>query len=111
MCEVYLQVLQDQYPKFQEMGINWVAITTDDPQKVREFRDKLKLSFPMLLDSDGKVAHQYGTFWYEKKGYPQPAVYVVRHNRKLEFQGLVSGPSARPPVSDVLRLIKWSHGQ
>ena len=95
--------MQEQYSKFQEISVNWIAITTDDPQKVLEMRNNLGItSFPVLLDPEGKVAHQYGTIWWEERGCSQPAVYVVRHNRKLEFQGMVSGPRGRPPVDDIL---------
>jgi len=59
----YIQALYDKWPKDK---VALFAITTrEDPQTVSEFISKNGLSFPVLLDIEGKVDAQY-----HPEGYP-----------------------------------------
>ena len=51
------------YRKLRSEGFELLAISVDDsPETVREFRDRLRLSFPILMDSKQEVAELYQAF-------------------------------------------------
>jgi cytochrome c biogenesis protein CcmG/thiol:disulfide interchange protein DsbE len=64
-CVNEMQLLNDiaqEHPNdLQVIGIN----VEEDLNLVRQFQEKLAIQFPVLLDSDGKVADQF-----QIKGYP-----------------------------------------
>jgi len=45
-----------------------VAVSPDRPSTLAKFKEKFKLPFTLLSDSDHKVAEAYGT-WVEKSMY------------------------------------------
>jgi len=51
---------RDGIEQFGELGVAVVAISRDDADSHRRFRDKYELPFVLLTDPDMKVAGQYG---------------------------------------------------
>ncbi len=99
--------MQARYSEFQELGTNWVAITSDKLENLRRMADRHRFSFKLLSDQGGKVADGYGVLWAERKGIPhnEPGVFVVRSDGTLIFLSIISGPWGRPPVGDVLKVV------
>ena len=55
--------MQRLYDALQGSGFELLAISVDDgPGPVEDFRSRLGLRFPILLDADQRVAHAYQTF-------------------------------------------------
>jgi len=46
----------EKYPGLQILGIN----VQEPADRIRPFAEKAKILYPILLDQDGEVAHQYG---------------------------------------------------
>jgi peroxiredoxin Q/BCP len=51
---------RDLATEFAAVGANRVGISTDAVQKQAQFADKEKFDYPLLSDSDGTVATQFG---------------------------------------------------
>ena len=98
--------MQEKYQEFQEIGINWVAITSDKMENLRKMADRCRFSFPLLSDPEGRVARNYGVIWDGERGHNDPGVFVVRFDGPLTYQGIISGPRGRPPVGDVLTVVR-----
>ena len=50
---------RDDLPKLEKLGAKVVGISVDDGRSHAEFAKKYHLPFPLLSDTDGKVAQQY----------------------------------------------------
>jgi peroxiredoxin Q/BCP len=68
---------RDNYQALQEAGYDLVGISPDAPTKNARFRQKEGLNFPLLSDTDHKVADQFGA-WGAKKLYGKESVGLIR---------------------------------
>lgn len=63
-----------------------IGISPDEPAKLREFRDKHGLPFPLLSDPDHKVLEAYGA-WGEKSLYGKTVTGVIRSTVVVDGHG------------------------
>ncbi|MDH4134771.1 MAG: peroxiredoxin [Gammaproteobacteria bacterium] len=52
---------RDDLPALRALGVAILGISTDDTQSHARFAEKFKLPFPLLSDTDGRVAKSYGS--------------------------------------------------
>ena len=94
--ETDLRNLQEAHDRFQEQGFTVVAVNVEDQrQEVVQFVDKLALSFPVLLDPDGKIADQY-----QITGFPTGFL--------LDKSGIVDSSTIGELTADVLEPFLYS---
>lgn len=79
-CRMEMPVIEQIYKELAGEGLVVLAVNVaEEPDQVRSFLDKNGYTFPVLLDTDGSVATQYGA-----SGIPTSVVInreglVVRH--------------------------------
>ena len=63
-CVKEMPSFENLYRRFRSQGMTILAVSLDkgDSTKVKEFSDKHKLSFPILLDTEGVVEKLYPSF-------------------------------------------------
>ena len=63
-CVKEMPSFENLYRRFRSQGMTILAVSLDkgDVDKVKEFSDKHKLSFPILLDSEGVAEKLYPSF-------------------------------------------------
>ena len=66
---------RDQYAKVTEQGAQVVAISADDAETLKKFKESLAAPFIFASDPGGKVAAQYGGVTPE--GMAKRATFVV----------------------------------
>lgn len=54
---------RDDYLAAKKLGVEILGVSVDSPESHTKFSDKYSLPFPLLADTDGKVARQYGALW------------------------------------------------
>jgi thiol-disulfide isomerase/thioredoxin len=60
-CRAEMPSMEILYQRFKERGLEILAVNIEeDAETVASFMDQLHLSFPALLDLDGKIAGSYG---------------------------------------------------
>lgn len=59
-CNLELRALQEALPDIHELGASLVAISPETPDNSLSTREKNKLGFEVLSDSDNEVARAYG---------------------------------------------------
>jgi len=115
-CEDEMPAMQRLYGVLQGEDFELLAISTDDHvEPVSEFRERLSLSFPILLDPDHRVAKLYQTYRFPEsflvdrdgqvvERYVGPrdwnaAAYLERLRRLLhgepETAGVAGAPGSR----------------
>ncbi len=84
------------YQEFKENDLVILAISFKEPgDLVRDFQKEFKLSFPVLLDPDGKAAEKYNfrghpvTFLIDRKGLLVGKVIGERDWSNAEAKALV----------------------
>jgi len=70
-------------------GYTVVGISRDTPQKLREFRERDGLPFPLLSDPDHAVHDAYGA-WGEKMNYGKKIEGVLRSTFVLDENGVIT---------------------
>jgi len=62
-CEDEMPAMERLYGSLKDQGFELLAISEDDePELVTEFRERLALTFPILLDLDRSAAQAYQTY-------------------------------------------------
>jgi peroxiredoxin Q/BCP len=69
-----MEAYRDRYAKVQTHGAQVVAISMDDADTLKKFKESLGAPFTFLSDPDGKVASQYGGV---DSGHAKRATYTV----------------------------------
>lgn len=95
--------LQALYSELAELGIPLWAITGDEPERVRAFRDTEGIEFEFLLDPDGVTFEAYGILnENHDKTVPHPTVIVTDAERVARYVVSDQNYKLRPPSSEVL---------
>ena len=75
-CRVEMPSMEKLYKEFKNKKFIILAVDMQEgSETVRKFKEKFKLSFPILLDEDGVVASYYGvrgipaTYFIDREGY------------------------------------------
>ena len=80
--------IRDASKELKKLGASAIGISPDKPTKQKKFDDKYSLGFPLLSDSDNKVAKAYGA-WGEKSMYGKTYEGVVRSSFVIDGQGKI----------------------
>jgi peroxiredoxin len=102
-CEDEMPAMERLYRELGAEGFELLAISVDDsPAPVRAFRDRMGLSFPILMDSEQEVAELYQTFRYpESLLVDRDGIVIERYIGPRDWD-------ARPYVERIQRLLHES---
>lgn len=87
-CTTQACSIRDETANLSGLGIAAVGISPDQPEKLKKFRDKYDLNFPLLSDPQHKTADAYGT-WGKKSMYGKEYEGIIRSSFLLDEQGKV----------------------
>ena len=59
-CTAEAQSFRDHYSEFQTLGTVVLGVSFDSQESHEKFQEKHDLPFPLLVDSDKKIARAYG---------------------------------------------------
>ncbi len=59
-CTAQACSLRDAIADLKDLGIQVVGVSRDTPAAQKKFQEKYELPFPLIADSDGKVAEAFG---------------------------------------------------
>ena len=79
------RIMQNTAAQFKDKDVVWLAVDSshhclDNKNTINEFRKKHGLSYPTLLDPDGKVGHLFGA-------KTTPHMFVIDRNGILAYSG------------------------
>jgi peroxiredoxin Q/BCP len=101
--------LRDAFPQLKKLKAAVVGISPDPPEKQKKFDEKYGLGFPLLADTDHKIADAWGV-WGQKSLYGKKFMGIVRSAFVVDEKGKLAGvfykvsPKDTVPKSeDVLR--------
>jgi peroxiredoxin Q/BCP len=79
---------RDSLGSLQGAGYTVVGVSRDTPEKLRDFRARDGLTFPLLSDPDHAVHEAYGA-WGEKMNYGKKVEGVIRSTFVIDEQGQI----------------------
>ncbi|MFN0052739.1 MAG: thioredoxin-dependent thiol peroxidase [Planctomycetales bacterium] len=80
---------RDRKKELEKLGAVVLGISPDDALSHAKFRDKFSLNFPLLCDTDHKVAEAFGA-WREKNMYGKVSLGIQRSTFLIDAQGRVA---------------------
>jgi peroxiredoxin Q/BCP len=80
---------RDASAALKKAGAVVLGVSADDTASHVKFRDKFKLNFPLLSDTDHKVAEKYGA-WREKNMYGKVSMGIQRSTFLIDPAGKVA---------------------
>jgi len=88
-CTKEACAFQADSKKIQLKNAVVIGVSTDDVKSHQRFREKYNLTFPLLCDTDHKLAEAYGV-WGEKNMYGRKTMGVKRTTFVIDEQGRVA---------------------
>lgn len=99
----------DGLKAFRKKNIAVFGISPDDNKSHRKFTEKFDLGFPLLSDTDHKVAEKYGA-WGKKKLYGKEYDGIIRSTFIIDEKGTIQHVFEKVKVEihadEVLAVIK-----
>lgn len=126
-CNLTLNRLQQELPKFKAEGANLVALTPELPDKSLSTREKHGLAFEVLSDIGNKVAREYGIVFklttdvaanYQKNfdlhsfngdesdELPLPATYVIDREGIIRYAFVDADYRKRAEPAEIIEALK-----
>ena len=104
-CTTQACGFRDVYEGFGEKGAAVLGVSPDSAKSHQRFRAKYSLPFPLLVDSDHRIAEAYGV-WQEKSMYGRKYMGIVRSHFVIDEQGKVieAKYNVKPAESPALSL-------
>jgi peroxiredoxin Q/BCP len=91
-CTTQACDFRDNLQRFVDAGYAVVGLSPDKPEKLAAFRDKERLTFPLLSDVSKETLTAYGAYG-EKQLYGKTVTGVIRSTFLLDEEGTVSQAS------------------
>ena len=79
---------RDRKSQLTRLGAKVLGVSTDGIPSHEKFRDKFKLNFPLLADTDHKVAEKYGA-WREKVRFGKKSMGIQRSTFLIDADGVL----------------------
>jgi len=79
---------RDAFAEFKKRGIKILGVSPDKESSHKKFREKYKLPFTLLADTDRSIAEAYGT-WGEKKFMGRTYMGVNRTTFLIDEKGKI----------------------
>jgi len=80
---------RDRKTELAKLGVRVLGVSTDTLESHGKFRDKFKLNFPLLADTEHAVAEKYGA-WREKNLYGKKSMGIQRSTFLIDAEGKVA---------------------
>ncbi|WP_125132584.1 thioredoxin-dependent thiol peroxidase [Microbacterium sp. 10M-3C3] len=87
-CTTQACDFRDSLGSLQGAGYTVLGVSRDTPEKLREFRERDGLAFPLLSDPDHAVHDAYGA-WGEKQNYGKTITGVLRSTFVIDEDGRI----------------------
>lgn len=110
-CTAQACDFRDNSDDIKAAGWAVLGVSPDSVDRLRKFRDKHDLNFPLLSDPDHEIAEMYGV-WREKQNYGKTYTGIVRSTFLIDEEGkLIEIQDNVRAKGHVARLLRDAIGQ
>ena len=113
VCKKYLEELQTKLPKFKELGVNVVAVSSETKALAEKTTEEWAIGdVPLGYEFPIEDAREWGLFISkgikdEPETFIEPGLFIIRPNQELYCASIQTMPFARPELDDVINAIKF----
>lgn len=86
-----------------------MAISMDEVGDAKQMAVHANAPFPLLADTQGRTAREYGVYDLLGDGVAAPAVFIVSQNQLIKWKQIGADISDRPDTLELLRQL-GDHG-
>lgn len=101
-----MAAFEEKKQELAELGVGLFAASADDEGKAAEVAES-GVSFPLAWGVTREIGDRLGAWWDERRGYIQPAEFVLRQDGRIVHSSYSSGPLARTQPDDVASLVRY----
>jgi peroxiredoxin Q/BCP len=87
-CTIEADEFSNEYKKFQKLGAEIIGISTDDMESHKKFREKMKIPYVLLSDTDSKVCKKFGV-WGKKQFMGKEYMGIHRSTFLVNQKGVI----------------------
>lgn len=98
--------MQEEYPSFQQLNAEILAISVEDPTIGEQVSKLLDLQYPVLSDQDHQVTDQYGVYNLLGDSLAAPSVFVIGLDGIIKWAYVGQDTSDRPSNAMVLEQVR-----
>ena len=98
-CTVEACAFRDGIEEIKKRGAIVLGVSIDSVESHKKFKSKFDLNFPLLADTEKKLAEAYGT-WKEKSMYGKKYMGIERTTFIIDEQGKISHVFPKVKVQD-----------
>ncbi len=103
VCQRQMCDYRDGYSKFNDLGVEVIAISADDTDYIKSFKKDHDLPFTLLSDKEGEVADKYDSFgWFGVKR----SVFLVDKDLEIKYKHVESVSIYSRSVDELVDIIK-----
>ncbi len=114
ICANYLTELEATIDKFNERGVNVIALSSDTIERTQQMADKIKASkLRMGYGLELKKAREWGLYISSSRGktsigveepdlFSEPGLFLVRPDQSLFYGSVQTMPFSRPHFSELV---------
>ncbi|MEP5254185.1 MAG: redoxin domain-containing protein [Winogradskyella arenosi] len=113
VCKKYLEELQTKLSKFEDLGVNVVAMSSDTKEIALKTAEEWDIGdVPLGYEFSIEEARDWGLFISkgindEPETFIEPGLFVIKPNQELYCASLQTMPFARPGLDDIINAIKF----
>jgi peroxiredoxin len=97
---------REHYLEIRSAGASVVGVSVDAPDKSEALRGDLSLPFPILCDTERRVARDWGIYnSREKGGIAKPAVFIIDPGHVVRYAA-VDAVVRRVPAAEIVSSLK-----
>jgi peroxiredoxin len=101
-----LRGIQEQFPEFQTLGVQPVAISVDAPEISAKLRHQAGFTFPFLSDPTLEVIRRYDLVHVaggpDGHDISRPAEFLVDRSGTVRWENFTEDVRVRPRAADML---------
>jgi thioredoxin-dependent peroxiredoxin len=88
-CTVEACGFRDSSTQLKKLGAVVLGVSPDDVASHLKFTNKFELNFPLLADTEHKIAEKYGA-WREKNMYGKKSMGIARSTYLIDAMGKIA---------------------
>ncbi len=107
-CTAQACSLRDGSDRLRAKGVAVLGVSAQDVASHQRFTEKFKLNFPLLADTDRRVADAYGAlgsgplaWWRRRFGFYKRITYVIDENGRIAH--IINRPDTKHHAEEVLQ--------
>lgn len=98
--------MQQHLERFQAVGAELIALSSDDAATAEETVRRLKLSFKVLPDPQREIIKAYDVL-HPQEGIARPSTFIIDKGGVIRWKYVGQIPSDRPNIQLLINLLSW----